>query len=62
MKELIGKRCKIHVVFNGGDLHYTADIVGVSQTHLHFKDKFGDDYVYRLVDVAQVTIQRGDVR
>jgi hypothetical protein len=55
---LIGKRCKIHILFCGVDLYYTADVIGVSSTHISFVDKFKEQYSYRLQDVVETNIIR----
>jgi len=57
MKQYIGKRCKIHILFNGENLFYTADVTGVSTTHISFLDKFKRHYTYRVIDVLQINAE-----
>jgi len=54
MKQYIGKTCKLHIVVNGKDLFYTAKVKDVSDTHISFIDKFGEDYTFRMTDIVEI--------
>ena len=55
MKRLIGRSCRVTINVKGKDLYYTiTEILGVSDTHLTFEDKFNKIYSYRLQDVIEI--------
>jgi len=56
LNKLIGRRCKLTININGIDLFYTAKIIGVTQSHISFIDKFGDEYTYHINKIQEIKI------
>jgi predicted transcriptional regulator len=51
---ILKQQCKIHIKREGKDLFYTGMINKITDTHIHFTDKFGSSYIYKMVDVVQI--------
>ena len=58
MEEYLGKICSITVSRNGKDLFYNAEVNGVSDIHISFKDKYGKQYTYRKEDIIEINENR----
>ena len=54
MKEYLHKKCKITINRNGKELFYEAIINGVSDIHISFKDKYGEQYTFKQEDVVEI--------
>ena len=55
VKEYLGKLCKITIDRNGKELFYEATINGVSDIHISFKDKYGEQYTFKKEDVVEIS-------
>jgi len=54
LEEYKGKRCFIQLERNGKQFYYTADVLEVTNTHISFKDKYGDLYSYQIRDIIKM--------
>jgi len=54
MMQLVGKRCRIHVLLYGKHLYYDALITSADDL-VCFEDKFGDKYCFRKKDILEVS-------
>lgn len=55
MKQIIGKSCRLTVKVGREVLFYTVkEVLEVTDTHILFIDKFGQEYSYRLADIMQI--------
>ena len=55
MKEYKGKSCNILVVLKGKYLFYNVKkVLDVTETHISFIDKFGNNYTYKKEDIAEI--------
>lgn len=67
MKELIGKTCKLVIkvgykrnpsnpsTFVENLLTYNANVADVSETHITFKDRYGQEYIHLIKNVVEVS-------
>ena len=60
MKQYLGKKCKVRILRDGTCLHFTAcPVTDVSDTHLSFTDKLGEEMSFRIVDVVEINTCEG---
>lgn len=56
MRELLGKSCKLTLRVNNKLLFYTVqEVTSVTDTHINFKDKYNELYMYRIEDIVEVS-------
>lgn len=55
MKQLIGHKCKLHIISKNKNLFYTARILDMTSTHIYFIDKFNVKYIYNLNDIKEIS-------
>lgn len=65
MKQYIGQDCRIHLQRGGKDLHFTAHVTDVTDSHITFIDKFGEIFTFRISEVIEVSglyIKKGGLK
>lgn len=60
MQQYVGKKCKVKILRDNNCLHYTADpVTDVTQTHISFIDKFGEQMTFRIIDIVELNTCEG---
>ena len=55
VKQLKGKSCLLEIEYHGSRLYFKAtQVLEVTETHITFLDKFGQQYSFRLKDIVEV--------
>ena len=61
MKEYIGKACNILIILKGRYLFYNVKkVLDVTENHISFIDKFGNNYTYRKENVNEINMKNND--